>query len=169
MNFRVYNSNDNGGTMRRADKQIVSQRDIEQILEKAEVCRLAFAVNGEPYIAPMNFVYSGGGLYFHCAGEGKKLDLIRQNPKVCFEVETDVELVLDGDVPCRWGCRYRSIVGWGTAGILESEPEKTAALEKLVAKFAPGEYRKSFDPVDLTRVVVIKVRIESMTGKISGY
>jgi nitroimidazol reductase NimA-like FMN-containing flavoprotein (pyridoxamine 5'-phosphate oxidase superfamily) len=60
-------------------------------------------------------------------------------------------------------------VGLGTATVVDTEADKVRALELLTAKYAPGEYRKTFDPIELTRVKIIRVDIESMTGKKSGF
>jgi len=65
--------------MRRKDKEIKEIKDIEEILHKATVCRVAMVSNNSPYIVPLNFGYKDRCLYFHSAGEGKKLDILREN------------------------------------------------------------------------------------------
>ncbi len=79
--------------MRREDKEINDIATIEGIIRKARVCRLALSENGQPYIVPLCFGYKDNNLYFHSAGEGKKLDIIKKNNNVCFEFDIDLELV----------------------------------------------------------------------------
>ncbi|HNU36390.1 MAG TPA: pyridoxamine 5'-phosphate oxidase family protein, partial [Methanomassiliicoccales archaeon] len=68
--------------MRKAEREIMDQGELEEVIRRAEVCRLAMVDDGKPYIVPMNFGYRNGCLYFHCAKEGRKLDVLRENPKV---------------------------------------------------------------------------------------
>jgi hypothetical protein len=79
--------------MRRKDKEISDIALIEDIITKARVCRLALYDNARPYIVPLCFGYKDNILYFHSAPEGKKLSLLRNNNRVCFEFDTDHELV----------------------------------------------------------------------------
>ena len=92
--------------MRRHDKQITDASEIEDILRKASVCRLALCDEGRPYIVPLCFGYKDNVLYFHSASAGKKLDILRKNNNVCFEVDIDNELVKTGQV-CDWGMKYK--------------------------------------------------------------
>ena len=70
--------------MRRKDKEITDEKVINEILEKAKVCRLALFDKDYPYIVPMNYGYKDNALFFHVAKEGKKIDLIKRNNNVRF-------------------------------------------------------------------------------------
>ncbi len=77
--------------MRRKDREITGIGEIEVIISHADICRIALTENNMPYIVAMNFGYSGGEkkrLYFHCATEGRKIDMIRKNSYVCFQMDT---------------------------------------------------------------------------------
>ncbi len=153
--------------MRRKDKEIGDLGEIESILDKAMVCRLALCDETGPYIVPLNFGYRPGFIYAHSAIEGMKLDLIRKNSRVCFEVETDVEIVPNPAGACKWTTRYRSVIGRGSAEIVESLDGKREGLRCIL-----GHY--GLDDVEIPdsayeRVAVIAIRIESMTGKKSGF
>ena len=93
--------------MRRKDREVTNIIEILQIIEKAKVLHLALFDADYPYIVPLHYgyEYTEGILifYMHCAKEGHKLDLIRSNPNVCIEVESDVELISGGDVACKYG------------------------------------------------------------------
>ena len=78
--------------MRRTDRKISRTDEIESIIKKADVCRIALVDGNRPYIIPMNFGYEKSKpskIYFHCASDGRKLDLIRKNNNACFEMDTD--------------------------------------------------------------------------------
>lgn len=148
--------------MRRKERAVTSQSVIDDIISSSDVLRLGMCVDQVPYIVPLNFGYDGKCFYVHCASEGKKLDMIKQNPKVCFELDTDHELVTS-DQACKFTMHYSSVIGFGRASILENEDEKIKALDSIMSHFTSGhfEYPK---PV-INRLKVIKIDIDSMTGK----
>jgi len=152
--------------MRRKDREIKDRDAIESILERATVCRVAFSDNEVPYIVPLNFGYADNCLYFHSAPEGKKIEIIEQNSNVCFEVDVDVELV-EAEKACDWTVRYRSVVGFGKAFLVDDPKEKRRALDIIVGHYSDKSYE--YPEEEISRVAVIKVEIESMTGKQSGY
>ena len=120
--------------MRRKDKEITDMAEIEEIIEKADVCRLAMATGEIPYVIPMSFGYDGGVLYFHSAKDGRKIDILRQNPKVCFEFDIDTSVV-EGETACKFGVAYRSVIGFGEAVFLESHDSKGKALEIITRHY----------------------------------
>ena len=149
--------------MRRKDKEITDKREIEEILRKALVCRVAMCNGESPYCVPMNFCYMNGSLYLHSAKEGKKLEILRRNNRVCFEVDVDVSPITEGH-PCSWSMRYRSVIGKGKAVFVEDREEKREAITCLVEKIYHGYH---YEPADkeLDSVTVIRIEIEEMTGK----
>ncbi len=151
--------------VRRRDKEIRDLWEIEKILRKAFVCRIALCEEDKPYCVPMVYCYEGGVIYLHSAKEGRKLDVLRRNNKVCFEVEMDVEVVTEGK-PCYWTLRYRSVLGRGRAYIVEDPNEKRKALECMVDRVSPG-YRYHFTEEELESVVVIRIEVEELSGKVS--
>jgi hypothetical protein len=152
--------------VRRKDKEITERHLLEDVLRRGEVCRLALFDEDYPYIVPMNFGYEEGKLFLHGATSGKKLDLIRRNPRVSFEVETDLE-ILTAENPCNWSMRYRSVVGRGTAVILETPEEKRHGLNAVIAHYGKDPF--PFPDAALQAVAVIRVDIADMTGKESGF
>ncbi len=148
--------------MRKAEREIKDRKELEDVIRRAEVCRLAMVDDGEPYIVPMNFGYRDGYLYFHCAREGRKLDVLRKNPQLCFELEADVHLVR-GEKACRWSTSYESVIGWGTAAISLDERDVKEGLEVLMSHYTEGPFE--FDLRSLSLTAVVKVKVERMTGK----
>lgn len=152
--------------MRRAEKEIKDRQTTESILERATVCRLGLCSHGVPYVVPLSFGYEDKRLYFHSAPEGRKIEIVKDNPNVCFEVDVDEEYV-PADVPCNWTVKYRSVIGFGKARLVEETEEKRKALDVILGHYAraPFEYPEGA----VGKVAVIEVEVESLTGKQSGY
>ena len=108
--------------MRRKDRQITEIEAIRAILDKAKVLHLAMIDGDRPYVVPLNYGYTleNGALtlYLHSAREGRKLDVLRQNDRVAFVLETNVSQVSGGDIPCKYGEAYASVMGEGKAVFL---------------------------------------------------
>lgn len=152
--------------MRRKEKEIADIKEIEAIIKKAEVCRIGLVDGDEPYVVPVCFGYEEGALYFHSAPEGRKIDLIRRNNRVCFEIDTDVEIT-SAENPCGWSTKYRSVIGVGRAHILEDKEAKIRGLTALMRQF--GEKRSDIVFEKADRAAVVRIDIEQMAGKKSGY
>lgn len=151
--------------MRRGDKEITDRAEIEKIIAEAPVCRIGLCDGETPYIVPMSFGYRDGCLYLHSAGEGRKIDLIRKNNRVCFEVETGVEAA-PGVSPCKWSMKYRSAVGYGRAAILDDPRKKREALEIIFRHYSDAAFDLPENAVQ--NLVLIKIPVDSLSGKISG-
>jgi nitroimidazol reductase NimA-like FMN-containing flavoprotein (pyridoxamine 5'-phosphate oxidase superfamily) len=152
--------------MRRKDKEIKDQKEIEAIIEKATVCRVAFSENDVPYIVPVNFGHEDDRLYFHSAPEGRKTEIIKKNNRVCFEMDVDQEVVKSA-TPCDWEMNYRSVIGFGKAFLVDDLEEKRRALNIIVDHYSGNPYE--YPENALRDVAIVKIEIESMTGKKSGY
>lgn len=152
--------------MRRRDKMITDNSLIEYILNSSPVCRLGFVEGEYAYIVPVNYAHSDGYLYIHSARTGKKIELIEKNPKVSFEIE-DVYEIIPADKPCGWTTKYRSVMGTGTIRIEQDLQMKKKGLDLIMAKYgAPQPY--SYDEKNLDRMVILVVKIETVSGKQSG-
>lgn len=155
--------------MRRKEREVKETEMIRQMLEEFKVCRLGFSDAGKVYIVPMNMGCDFDGntltLYFHCAKEGRKLDLIRRNAAVGFEMDKEIALV-EGDTPCQYSYSFMSIIGNGKAEIVEDVNEKAAALEKIM-KHQSGKDFDTFkkNPKLAGAVSIIKVTAEEYTCK----
>ena len=152
--------------MRKKNKEITDIDEIEGIIRKAICCRIGLVDGDEPYIVPLNFGYENNALYFHGASEGRKIDIIKNNNKVCFEIDTDVEVV-KGKKPCAWTTQYRSVIGVGKACILENDEEKAHGLKLIMKQYTGGDF--SFTKPELNSVLVVRIDIENITGKKAGY
>lgn len=152
--------------MRRQDKEITDPVQIAAIIQQAQVCHLGLVDGDRPYVVPVSFGYSDGCVYIHSASEGHKLDLLRRNPTVCVEFEVDVQLV-QADKPCAWGLRYRSVIGWGIARLVEGPAAKARALNAIMAHYGGGGDHV-YPAAALAETAIIQVQIATMTGKQGG-
>jgi nitroimidazol reductase NimA-like FMN-containing flavoprotein (pyridoxamine 5'-phosphate oxidase superfamily) len=152
--------------MRKARQEITDQLILEEILRGAIICRMAMMDGDLPYIIPFNYGYKEGCLYIHSAPDGKKIDLLRKNKRVCFEVEDTIEIT-KGELACDWSTRYRSVVGYGNVEILSDEDSKQHGLEVIMAQHGAPELVE-FNPKNINRMVILKLTITSMTGKQSS-
>ena len=152
--------------MTKRERQITDPQQIQRILDTGKVLHLGLAVDNEPYVVPMNYGYTMEDgklvLYLHCATQGKKLDMIRANPRVFFELDCD-RMPFEGDKPCQYGLVYSSVMGRGTARILEDTEEKIRAMT-LLMKTQTG---KDFDFTDrlVSIVSVIRIDVAEYTAK----
>ena len=152
--------------MTKRERQVTDETQIRHILDTAKVLHLGLAVNDEPYVVPMNYGYTMEAgrlvLYMHSALRGKKLDMMRANPRVFFEMDCDLA-PFEGEKPCQYGLVYSSVMGRGTACIVEDVEEKIKAM-KLLMKTQTG---KDFEFNDrlVSIVAVIRIDVEEYTAK----
>ena len=150
--------------MRRIDREITDIKDIEGILDRGFVCHLGLVDGERAYIVPMNYAYEKMAIYLHCAGDGKKLDLLRANNNVCFEIDiNENDIARSGDEPCEWGTKFESVIGFGKAVFLDSPKDKCLGLNAIVSRYAKRTYE--FPESEVEATIVIKILIEEITGK----
>ena len=148
------------------ERQVTDPEQIIRILDTAKVLNLGLSVNDEPYVVPMNYGYRMEDgkltLYLHSAVKGKKLDMIRANPKVFFSMDCD-RMPFEGRVPCQYGLVYSSIMGRGTATIVEDVEEKKRAMTLLMKTQTGKDF--TFEDRLVTIVTVIRIDVAEYTAK----
>ncbi len=153
--------------MRRKDREIINQSEIIEIVEKCDVCRIALSLNNIPYIVPMNYGYEYIDdkltLYFHGATEGKKLEIISNNPSAAFEIDCEHKLI-EGDLASSYSMEYESVIGNGKIVLCVDKISKIHALEKLMKKYAPDK-EFAFPDNMLSAVTVFKLEVADFSGK----
>ena len=152
--------------MTKRERQITDEHQIRAILDTAKVLHLGLAVDNEPYVVPMNYgcTWENGKmvLYLHSALQGKKLDMIRTNPRVFFEMDCDLT-PFEGEKPCQYGLAYSSVMGRGTARIVEDVEEKIRAMSVLMKTQTGKDF--SFNERLVSIVAVIRIDVEEYTAK----
>ncbi|BEU88908.1 pyridoxamine 5'-phosphate oxidase family protein [Selenomonas sp. TAMA-11512] len=153
--------------MRRKDREVKGIEDILSIVKKAKILHLGLFDGVYPYIVPLHYGYEfiDGNLVFfmHSAKEGHKLDLIKENSHVCIELECDVEPVSGGEIPCRYGAAFASVIGRGKAEIVSDASEKIRGLNLLMENQTGRHFE--IDDKMVSGVEVIRVVIPAYTAK----
>ncbi len=167
--------------MRNTKKEITEKAAIEAVLRDAQVLHLGMCdPDGQdpfPYVLPLNFGYKDGVVYVHSARKGLKIETLRRCPRVCFSVVTDAELrppKRPEDVAedakgeesasgCGFGMRFRSVVGFGRAEIVEDIQEVDKGLRVVMQHYTDMEL--PFLESVLRKTAIIRITVESMTGK----
>jgi len=153
--------------MRRNDKQIINRDEIDKIIQKTDVCRIAFANENIPYIVPVSFGYNGKSIFIHTAKTGRKIEFIEANNLVCFEFDIDVKTIENETVPCKWTSVYKSVIGYGKMVELTSLDERVTAINQIMLHYSGKEW--GFDEKMLKSVKLWEIAIDEISGKQSGY
>ena len=151
--------------MIRKDRLIKDPQEVEALIQRALVCRLAMADENGPYVVPLCFGYHRGSLYFHTGLKGKKLDILEKNNKVCFEFDLDHEIKQSVNA-CEWSMKYKSVIGFGKATIIRDHPVKQKTLDIIMQHYSDKSFK--YPEEKIRNIFIIKVDIESITGKQSG-
>jgi nitroimidazol reductase NimA-like FMN-containing flavoprotein (pyridoxamine 5'-phosphate oxidase superfamily) len=159
------NMNSMHGPMRRRDREITSRNDIDQILFTERVMHLAMVAENKPFLIPLYYAYDGVSLYFHSAKVGTKIDILRNNPQVCFEVCQDMGFI-EADAACDFEAKHRTIIGSGTAIFIEDYASKEKILKKIIARFTDREF--TLPESNVTCTAVIQINVQNIKGKSHG-
>lgn len=149
--------------MRRNDKEITIRSEIDEVILGCQVCHLGLATDGEPYVVPVSFGYDGAAVYFHTASEGKKIDIIGSNPRVCLAFERNVNLVTSDTDPCKWTFTFESVIGYGTVTELLDADERAYGLNQIMLHYSGREWQ--FDGAAFANTRIWRVPVASVTGK----
>lgn len=170
--------------VRRRDKEVTDLAAVLDVLARGEVARLAMVdVDGGPYVVPVSYAVlpPGDGLspgadardgepgeplriVVHGAREGRKIEALRKDPRVCVEVTVDVAMV-SAPRACDVTVRYRSVIAFGRAELLEDRAARARALAAIAERYAPGA--PPIDEGEARKVAILEIRIDEATCKVS--
>ncbi|MBI4350174.1 MAG: pyridoxamine 5'-phosphate oxidase family protein [Elusimicrobia bacterium] len=143
--------------------------EAEKLLAEEDSGCLCLSSGGEPYGVPVSYAYVDGRILFHCALKGKKLDYIRDNPRVCFTVSRHPDRARPHHAEKGCDYRYESVICRGKARIVEELPERRALLNKFLAHFNVRLGKKADDNLipeeAAARLACVAITIDSMTGR----
>lgn len=148
--------------------EITDRKQIEAIITKCDICFVGLAdVDGTPYVLPMNFGYSEGTVYFHSSQQGRSIDILSRNPKICVTFSTDHALVFQHpQVACSYRMRSKSVIGWGKVSYEEDFDKKVEALNIIMKHYVDNSFQYSTPAV--RNVKIWKVKLDKMTCKEFG-
>jgi nitroimidazol reductase NimA-like FMN-containing flavoprotein (pyridoxamine 5'-phosphate oxidase superfamily) len=152
--------------LRRSDKQWNAPDEIEQLLASVRIMTGACCLKNEPYLFTVDFVWDRQArqLWFHSASEGRKMDIIKANPRVCVTVVED-----RGYIEGECDHAYRSLILEGEAQVVTDLAEKRRGLELLARKHEPqpDAVLARFAPDDETvrKVGIVRITVDAISGK----
>ena len=150
----------------RREREVTDPAQILDILNRAQIVHIAMVDGDEPYVIPMNYGFTMEEgkltLYLHGAKKGRKLDVLQVNPKVFFSLECDVQ-PFEGDIACRYGTAYSSVLGAGVAHIVEDPADKCEGLSIIMKTQTGRDF--SFDEKMASIVSVIRIDVDYYTAK----
>ncbi len=153
--------------MRRKDREVTDEREIERIISSCDCCRIGFSNDGKAYIVPLDFGYIKEDgkyiFYFHSAKAGRKYELLKESPYVSFEMDCGHNLTC-GSTACECTAAFQSVMGSGRAKIVEDETEKREGLMALM-KHDTGRDDWEFSKELLNAVCVFRLSVEELSAK----
>lgn len=153
--------------MRKKECEVTDITVIHRILGRATLCRVAMVDGSEPYLVTMNCGWDGKRLFLHAAVEGRKLDILRVNPRVCVEVDEDIQIVT-GATGEECTANYVTVIGSGTASFVLDARAKAQDLNIIIHQCHPGVPDEVFPDKALSRVAVLEVQFDHLTCKAKG-
>ena len=152
----------------KAIKDIIELEELVDIIKKCKICHVGMVDGDTPYVLAMNFGYADQAIWLHCAKEGKKIDILKHNNKICIEFDTDHKLFARHEhVACSWRLAYRSVIVQGHALFIDDYDEKVKGLNIFMKNYSDQDFEYSKPSVD--NIQIIKIPIESITGRSFEY
>ena len=157
------------GTARdKAIQDIVAIDQLEDIIKRCHICHVGMVDFDRPYVLAFNFGYEDQTIWLHCAHEGKKLDILKRNPNVCVEFDTDHKMFArNEEVACSWRQAYRSVIVEGQAVFVNDYEEKIKGLNILMKHYSDKDFQYSKPAVD--NIQIIKIPVASISGRSFEY
>jgi uncharacterized protein len=142
---------------------------IEAIIRECQVCYVGMVdEDNTPYVVPFNFGYEDGFIYLHSAREGRKMDILKKNNRVCVTFSTGHELRHQSEgVACSYSMKFKSVMAFGHVEFIEDYDQKIALLNKVMTHYTGKDF--TYNAPSIHEVATYRVVIDEMTGKKLGY
>jgi hypothetical protein len=147
---------------------ISDPEEITEIINKCQVCHMSMVdPEGAPYVLPMNFGYYDNIVYLHSAQHGKKMDILRKNPRVVLAFSTDYLLRFQNEeVACSYSMKYRSILIYGEIEFIDDPDAKKEAMNVVMRQYTGKDF--SYNMPAIREVCIYKVVPAEITGRAYG-
>ena len=153
--------------MRRTDREVKDINKIIALIGESKIMHIAIHDSIYPYIVTMHYGYEyiDGKLvfYLHSALEGKKIDLIKQNDKICFTIVGSKFELIKGDTPCKYGSTFSSVVGMGNIDFITDIDEKIKGLNLLMKNQTDKTFEFTSEMVE--KVAVLRINVLKFSCK----
>jgi uncharacterized protein len=154
------------GAVRRHDREILDRKEIDDIIASEKLMHLALSDNNVPFIVPLFYAYDGKALYFHSAKAGTKIEIMKRNNTVCFEITVDHDII-ESDIACDFEAKHRTVIGVGKTSFVKDDADKKRILEMIVGRFTDKKFE--FPQANFNVTTVVRIDIESVKGKKHGF
>ena len=153
--------------MRRNDRAVNDLDMIKNLVSKCQVVRIAMCKDNVPYLVPLNYGYEFNEdeliLYCHCADEGKKIDILSENPNVFIEIDNEHNII-EGNIPCQYGFEYFSIMSSGKVEFVHDLYDKIHGLNKIMEHYTSKGDNEFKDEI-LNKVFLMKITCKNLSAK----
>jgi len=142
----------------------------EEVINKCDVCNVAMVdLENRPYVLPFNFAYKEQVLYLHSAPDGRKIDVLNSNNRVCVSFSSDHKLYHQNEnVACSYSMKYKSVLLYGEVSFIEDLDKKKEILNLIMEKYTSRNEFKYSLPA-LKNVRIIKIPVDKLDGRAFGY
>ena len=140
-----------------------SNEECEAIIRGTYQGVLSMTSGDEPYAVPLNHAYADGRFYFHCANDGRKLDIIERNPNVTYVVNKYYGDSAELAQAMKCHGHWESVMASGRAHIVARDANLIAGMKTYMAYYGHGDYQHGDDLLGRTRM--IGVDVERMTAR----
>ena len=154
------------GAMRRKDREMTDRAEIDAVIRSAHLMRIALVDGDKPFLVPVFYAFDGTALYFHSAQAGTKIEIMKRNNRICFEMSSD-HGIIENEIACDFEARHRTVIGFGRVSFVADQAEKVKVLDMIVARFSEKKFE--YPKANLGRTAVIRIDIESIKGKKHGF
>ena len=140
----------------------LNKKELIDLLESQVFGRLGCSNDGETYVVPINYVYRDNAIYAH-SGNGKKIEMMRANPKVCFQVDEIVDTFT-----------WKSAILFGDFIELKGQ-ERQQVMQGIIQRIMPltdkptEQTSHAIQPELHTNIVVFKIEIAKATGRFEAH
>ncbi len=154
------------GSMRRKDREILDRKEIDSLIRSEKVMHLALSDNNIPFVVPLFYVFDENALFFHSAKNGSKIEILKRNNIVCFEIFSGYGII-ESEIACDFEAKHHTVIGTGTASFIEGDSEKKMRLDMIVARFTQRKFEYPVHQFNATAIV--QIDISSVKGKKHGF
>jgi uncharacterized protein len=149
----------------KAIRDINDMKEIEDIILRSTVCHVGMIDGNAPYVLAFNFGYEDRTIWLHCAPYGRKIEILKKNPRVYMTFNVDNELFSRHEkMACSWRMRYRSVHASGSAIIIENnEEEKLKGLRIFMKHYSPMDFE--FSAPSVNAITIIKIPVDHLNGR----
>ena len=154
--------------MRRHERSVDDLAVQERIIRESFYMSLGMVDGGRSYVVPLNFGYEPGKIYFHCACEGRKMDILRKSggELPVFALFVGRGSLLDrGKGACGLSARYASVMAEGIAKEMTDDAERLHGMRTILRQVGTPHY--DLHSEDMKNICMVCIKVTSLYAKMN--